>query len=301
MLLTIDHTQRIKDELRATGMTAYGSAKFASRYLPSVIHPNEHIKAAVYGRYREGAGLLSFTAGMLVATDRRIIFLDHKPGYTAMDEVTYQVVAGVKGNAAWPFAAVTLHTRMNDYTIRYANAHSVDKFTHYIEKRRLEEISGAMISDNSPVAERPGTAFHLDEPSLTFLRRNDTAVLSTVGRAGSAYGAAVYYALGEDNNVYVLTRANTQKSRNMFGHQQVALTVYDAEKLQTVQLTGVASVESDPTRRNQLFSQLVRPHQIGSTIQTPPVTNINQEGYVLMRITPVSARFIDFAQKPPEI
>lgn len=138
-----EKARRIRRELKDAGVTAFGMAKFAAKYLPNILHESEHIKGAVYGRYTEGDGLLRWVEGMLVATDRRVIFLDRKPGFGSMDELTYDVVSGVQKSYAWPFAAITLHTRLGNYTIRFANKKCIDIFIHYVEKRRLQSIKGS--------------------------------------------------------------------------------------------------------------------------------------------------------------
>lgn len=144
-MATTPLVQRIKQELRTAGATSLGLIKFTSKYLPAVLHPDEHIKGAVYGRYSEGNGPLRWVEGMLVATDKRVLFIDHKPGFSNVDEFTYDVVSGVQKVYAWPFSSITLHTRLGDYTLRFANAKCIDIFVQYIEERRLENnyISGA--------------------------------------------------------------------------------------------------------------------------------------------------------------
>lgn len=134
---------RVKKELRAAGATSYGLLKFNARYLPNIIHDLEHIKAVIYGRYTEAPGLLSLTDRMIVATDRRIISLNHKPGYTDIDEFTYDIVDGVEELTAGPFSGVVLNTKINNLNIRFVNKNCADKFTHYIEKRRIEFYHGS--------------------------------------------------------------------------------------------------------------------------------------------------------------
>src|SRR5688572_4936138 len=87
-----EHKLRINRELREAGATSYGVLKFVGQYLPKVLHPDEHIEAVIYGRYHDGTGLWSLSEGWLVATDRRVIFIDHKPGYTNMDEMGFDAV-----------------------------------------------------------------------------------------------------------------------------------------------------------------------------------------------------------------
>jgi len=139
------HQQRIFDELKSVGVTSYGMKKFAIRYLPTVIHEDEHIMGIVYGRYHEKAGGPPLNAGLLVATNWRIIFLDHKPGFTAMDEITYEIVSGVNSTNASFRTAVTLFTRAANYTITYANPKCARKFVKYVSKRSLEARNNAGI------------------------------------------------------------------------------------------------------------------------------------------------------------
>ncbi len=131
------HKKRIGDELRAVGVTKMGMKRFSVRYLPNIIHENEHIGGVVYGRYRPKQGGPALNEGLLVATNTRVIFLDHKPGYTDIDEITYEIVSGINKTTA-VFSSVTLHTRLGDYTVRFANPRCAETFVHYVERRRLE-------------------------------------------------------------------------------------------------------------------------------------------------------------------
>lgn len=130
------HTLRVQEELKAAGMTKYGLLKLTTRCLPRVIHENEHIRAAVYGRYKQDGWPLS-SEGMLVATDKRIIFVNWKPGYTSIDELSYDIIAGLNVSRAIFFSALSLYTRMSTYTIRFANSGCVARFADYVERRRL--------------------------------------------------------------------------------------------------------------------------------------------------------------------
>jgi hypothetical protein len=132
------HEQRVKQELAAAGVTSYGFRKFAIHYLPKLIHDDEHIGGIVYGRYTDKQGSNRWNEGVLIATNLRIIFLDHKPGFTVTDEISYRAVSGVNLTSA-VFSAVTLHTRLGDYQIRFVNARCADIFVGYVEDRQLED------------------------------------------------------------------------------------------------------------------------------------------------------------------
>lgn len=280
--------RRIRQELKQSGVTAYGLHKFATRYLPHILHEGEHVNGAVYGRYTAGTGMLNWEEGMLVATERRIIFLDRKPGYETTDELTYDVVSGVQKSYAWPFASITLHTRLGDYTIRFANKRCIDAFMHYVEKRRLESVNG----NGQPSTNKPLT---IDQKMSTFLNDNDTLVLSTVDRAGNAYGAVVHYFF-HGNTIYILTKTETQKMHNILAHRQVALTLCNYATLQTLQLQGVAEIEPRQFVKDKVFAIMSKPRVYGEHMEYPPVTGLTNGSYIIVRIYPYKARFSEFGK-----
>src|SRR5581483_5890805 len=242
-----DHIQRVQDELRAAGATLYGLAKFSSQYLHRLIHANEHIYGAVYGRYRGGRGILSLTEGMLVATDHRIIFLDYKPGFTAVEEIAYHAVAGIDYITAGPFSSVTLHTRIGEFSLRYANSNCIRHFVAYVETRQIDEreprrmqsLAEGVPHDDAPTA----NSMPITPDTLTFLHDHNVAVLSTVTRNGHVHGAAVNYLFDMSGVLYILTKSTTRKAQNLLTNQQAALTIYDEGRLQTVQIHGRADRE----------------------------------------------------------
>lgn len=132
------HAARIKTQLKNLGMTRYGLWKMESRYLPHVVHPDETIEAVTYG-------LAGDSSAMLVATDRRVIFLDKKPLFISQDEITYDVVSGVNYNRAGVGSTVTLHSRVKDYTIQTLNEHCAQQFVSYIETRCLEHEANELL------------------------------------------------------------------------------------------------------------------------------------------------------------
>ena len=139
------HEKRINSELASAGVTSYGFRKFAVHYLPKLIHKDEHIGGIVYGRYTDKRGSTKWNEGMLVATNLRIIFLNHKPGFTETDEISYKAVSGINVTTAI-FSAVTLHTRLGDYQMRFVNAKCGGIFVRYVEQRQLE-ATDQQISD----------------------------------------------------------------------------------------------------------------------------------------------------------
>ncbi len=142
--LTMDEQaqrDRIEGELRAAGMGRIGLLRFGPRYLYRVVAHDEHITGVVHGRYRQNdkAKAPAWGEGALVATDQRVLFLDHKPGFLRLDDIPYDTVAGVETVWAWPWGGVTLFTRNGVYALEYVPNRTRDQFVNYIEEHRLDK------------------------------------------------------------------------------------------------------------------------------------------------------------------
>lgn len=125
-----DKIKRVKQELIEAGATFYGLLKAEGRFLPKVLHNDEHVEAVVYGQHRS-------SSVMLIATSERIIFLDKKPTALFLDEVSYEVVSGIEFAIHTLFASLVLHTPVKNYDIRFANLHCAQRFAKHIENERL--------------------------------------------------------------------------------------------------------------------------------------------------------------------
>jgi len=291
--ITPEHATRVRQELRNIGASSYGLAKFASQYLYHLIRKNEHIHGAVYGRYSNGDSRLKFNEGMLVATDRRVIFLDHKPGYTDVEELTYEAVSGVRSQSAGLFAAVTLYTKIGDFTLTYASTRCIRSFIEYIESRRIDTEDNSLptisIAGKSSVV-APG----MDERARGFLQTHDTGVLSTLSRNDDIHGAVVHYIMNNHGHIFVLTKAGTQKTHDIMARPDVAFTVYDTDHLQTIQLQSHAQIEPTQKIKDWVFNNIVQPHTYGDKKHMPPVTKLHHGAFIILRIVPTSAHFSDF-------
>lgn len=101
------------------------------RYLPDIIHPKENIGGVVYGHFFGGFA-------MLVATDRRVFFLDNKILYVNEDEINYDAVRGIGRTQGILTSTVTLHTNIQEYVIRTLNVKCAAGFVRYVESRSVE-------------------------------------------------------------------------------------------------------------------------------------------------------------------
>lgn len=297
-----DHKARIAKELREAGMTTYGFLRFETSYLPNIIQEEEHIKGVVYGRL-EG----TIDSVMLVATDRRILFLNCKPFYKDWDDITYEVVAGVRISLAGPFAGVMLHTRVRDFTVRYVNIKCAKRFVDYIgsyvERQELKQ-AGVDFEEKKDKRGFPTYKIkhdsqhkpkeHHSNETTTIL--DNTAVLSTVGNDNMPHASVVHYIIDKDDNFYFLTKSDTTKAKNIQKNNNVALTIHPSQSLQVLYVKGTAEYVQDGLTKQQVFDHIVEPKNYKEGIKLPPITQIETGAYVAYKIVPTSRQMHDYSQ-----
>ncbi len=128
------HQERVRRELLATGVTKAALYKPQLRRLDKFLHADEHIEAVVYSTYGSGTGVL-------LATDRRIMYVDIRPFNYNFDEFTYDIVSGVSLRQQGPLLTLTLHTPINHFTIRTTNRQAAQGFLTCMEVRKIEHLS----------------------------------------------------------------------------------------------------------------------------------------------------------------
>ena len=293
------HRKRIMSELREAGITSWGMLKLETRKLPQIIHEDEEIGGIAYGRTTGD----KVGSAMLIATNKRILFLDAKPFFTTSDEIAYRVVSGVKINSVGPFSSVTLHTRIRDYGLRFVNQRCARIFETFIETFiELHKSGGSDIYDNvndmTPEEVHNNSAptpkkLKIDE-FIDFASNLNTAVLSTVNKSGEAHGAVVHYVF-KNGIFYIVTKALTLKAKDVFAHPQVALTIQNPNGLKTAQVTGVAEKEENSDLKAEIYRIISEPKQYAEGVHFPPILSMNKGNIVILRITPTDLQYQDFS------
>lgn len=125
------HHARVIEELKLLGASWYGQTFMEARYLPRIIHPDEHLEGVVYGW--QPVGIV-----MMVATDRRVLFVDKKPLYVRDDEISYASIRGVSQAYKIFLTTVVLHTQVDDFIVNTFNQKCVRLFVKAIERHSLE-------------------------------------------------------------------------------------------------------------------------------------------------------------------
>ena len=129
---------------------------------------------------------------------------------------------------------------------------------------------------------------------MLFLKEHDLAVLSTVDRTGNVHGAVIYYLVDQNNWIYILTKSETGKGRNIYAHSQVALTIHEPGTLQTLQIQGIAGVETDQKVKDYVFALMVRPRAYKDKTLLPPVTKLQEGSFMVVRISASLMSYHDY-------
>lgn len=132
--VVLTEKERIKQQLHDLGASSIVQNTPEARYLPQLIHPNENIEGVMYGRSKNGFA-------MILATSKRIIFLDKKPFFINEDELTYDIVSGISYGSALFGMTVMVHTRIKDYTFQTYNKRCARGFVVAIEAHTIERAS----------------------------------------------------------------------------------------------------------------------------------------------------------------
>ncbi|GIK84407.1 MAG: hypothetical protein BroJett025_10290 [Patescibacteria group bacterium] len=93
------------------------------------------------------------------------------------------------------------------------------------------------------------------EKVASFLNHYNIAVLSTLRKTGVIDAATIYF-VAEDSKIFFLTKAETQKYKNMIENPSVVLTVIGEKDLQTAQIRGRVSFTEDLEQINKMITEL---------------------------------------------
>lgn len=276
-----NHQDRINRELKEAGMKQYGFLKAETRHLPSIIKEDEHIHGVIYGRAEGGSA-------MLVATNQRLLYLDHKLFFKKTEDISYDVLGGVSYSKQGEHGSVTVHTKMGNFNLRYVNRSSADQFVDYLEKIQIQRDEQQVSQPPVLFPTESGATADFSQKARLFMANHDLGVVSTVDEHGNVHGAVVYYVLGADNQIFFVTKSKTKKARDLLSYHQIAFTVYDAQLMETVQISGTASIETDVKLAEDVGKRILRPRLASKHLTMPPIMHLSAGDYVVICIKPTS-------------
>lgn len=130
----------VKQTLRALGASTYVLSRPEVGKIASLLHTGEKIEAFIYGVHSAGWG-------MMIASDRKLIFVDKIFFDLKVDELPYSMISAVDHNFGRYFGKVTVHTRSKDYSFRRIRCKCAERFVDFIEEKMLqtqEATSGSL-------------------------------------------------------------------------------------------------------------------------------------------------------------
>lgn len=138
------------------------------------------------------------------------------------------------------------------------------------------------------------------ERAHEFLREHPLGVLSTVSQ-GKPWGAAIFFVADDFFNIYFITRADTQKYKNIEKHPHVALTVADGKTQTTVQIAGAVTRVSPDKYHDVVFRKLASLRPKGDLNWAPPVIKVHKGDYMVLKLEPDYLQYADFSQQKTDV
>lgn len=124
--------QALQTRLGQLGIGWWGIHRSETKHLNKLLHPNESVGGAICGSNKSGNV-------MLVATDRRVIFIDRKPFFSKAEDISYEAIGGITFEWMGFTGLVILHTKLGDIKIKTYGRTSADIFHNYIDQRCIEQ------------------------------------------------------------------------------------------------------------------------------------------------------------------
>jgi len=122
----------VVNALRQLGADEYNMLLPETHYLPQLLEDGEVLLGAVFGKYTKDMGAHK-GRGLLVITDRRVLFIDKKPLFLHFDDIKLDMVSGIDYGKIGLSETITLHTRVDDIWIRTFNDACARKFVRAVE------------------------------------------------------------------------------------------------------------------------------------------------------------------------
>ncbi len=129
-----------------------------------------------------------------------------------------------------------------------------------------------------------------------FLRGQYVGVLSTVTPDGDPHGAVVYYMVGDDFTIWLLTKKRTRKYDNLVHHDHAMLTVFEPRMQTTVQVLGTAAEYAALTAVNAVSNEIFIRMMLDNENQLPPIVKLQAGSFTTFAIRPVQIRMAVYSQ-----
>ena len=133
-----------------------------------------------------------------------------------------------------------------------------------------------------------------------FMNGRYSGVLATADAAAHPHAAVVYYRVAKDFCVYLGTKRETQKFKNIEENKQVCLVVYDEVEQTTLQLFGRVEIVEDHDKKQEIIDNIFQSSAERSMTTLPPIEKLWGGEFVGIKIIPQVIKMAVYARPDSE-
>lgn len=126
-----------------------------------------------------------------------------------------------------------------------------------------------------------------------YIKENPVMVLGTVGGDGLPHGAAVYGVATSSEQLYFVTKTETQKFKNISLNPNVSVTIVNPSENSSLQADGKATIVNDPQVIEVVMTKMTNVHSRGADWM-PPIAKLHAGAYQIVGINLHRARLAQF-------
>lgn len=125
--------------------------------LPNILWEDELPVAVITGRYRNGNGIL-------VATGRRLIFVDKGLIGLTVEDFYYEDISSIESHQGWIFGTLTIYARGNKESVEHVPKKDIRPFSDLLrnELAKSKQMKVDMLAQTQQVASIPTRADNID-------------------------------------------------------------------------------------------------------------------------------------------
>ncbi|HSE29330.1 MAG TPA: pyridoxamine 5'-phosphate oxidase family protein [Candidatus Saccharimonadales bacterium] len=128
---------------------------------------------------------------------------------------------------------------------------------------------------------------------VNYIKDHPVAVLGTTGKSSRPFGAAIYIYAKSIDQLYFITKTETQKFKNIQENPMVSVTIVDSSDNSSLQLSGDVSVVNDVRIIDQVMREMSKIYA-NSADWLPPLAKIRAGSYQVISIKLLTARLAHY-------
>lgn len=138
--------------------------------------------------------------------------------------------------------------------------------------------------------------FFNDDQTTEFIKSHNIAVLATVDDRDQPSSSAIFYKLGNHNEILFLTKSETTKYKNLQLNKKVAMTILDPDKPIAMNLTGQVIEVTDTSERDAILQGITT--LAHDTLQDfAPIIKLHKGSFKSMKFIPEFAKLTDYTKR----